>query len=204
MSNDVVISKIQLEKAVGRLEFLAAKCEHERLFAMQFAIVQEIKSLRVAPETVSLEGVETMKLYQWLNSQESGETELARVSDLRRLVSPVQHGAVVKMDFPHVAAIIQEIFPRATAKQKSQVFDRFLDEFKTQLPQPVAPVQSGGVDLNEVVSAIDFVLQKDAQEGYWLFPESVRCLIYARDALNAHLTTTQIAPGAEGDGRSRP
>jgi len=87
MSNDVVISKELRDKLIEELEY------HE-----PHAMASEINQLRAAPETVSLEGVERMKLYQWLNSQEDGETELVRVSDLRRLITPVQPSAVVSRD----------------------------------------------------------------------------------------------------------
>ena len=86
MSNDVVISKELRDKLIEELEY------HE-----PHAMASEINQLRAAPETVSLEGVERMKLYQWLNSQEDGETELVRVSDLRRLITPV-HGGDVELE----------------------------------------------------------------------------------------------------------
>ena len=80
MSNDVVISKELRDRILGLLSILPFKGPATDGYAAE---------LRAAPETVSLEGVERMKLYQWLNSQENGETELARVSDLHRLVVSV-------------------------------------------------------------------------------------------------------------------
>jgi hypothetical protein len=95
---------------------------------------------------MSLEGVEKMKLYQWLNSQESGETELARVSDLRRFVAPAQPSAVaVPKDEDGAYLRFSEWlawcgYPEYNTKKTWAVLaEEYADRIiSTQLPQPVA------------------------------------------------------------------
>ena len=153
------------------------------------------EQLQSLPESVSLDGVEKMKLYQWLNSQEDGETELVRVSDLRRLVAPVWSGEVARDAFERETGYSWLNGPKEPDLDYVYWLERKL------APQPVAPVQSGGVDLQLVVEALSPVasiicpspLSASRQDvfdrGSPLSPAQIRKM---QEAL-AHLTTTQSA-----------
>jgi hypothetical protein len=105
MSNDVVMVAIPKElrdrylehhlESVGRtfgkkirdrgIEYIA------KLHAEKDGPCWICDSLRAAPETVSLEGVETATYAEWRYDKHVRMDEpMARVSDLRRLVAPVQ------------------------------------------------------------------------------------------------------------------
>jgi hypothetical protein len=184
MSNDVVISKELRDKGVKALERFKEECP-----SVAYLWTELIEALRNSPETVSLEGVERMKLHQWLNSQENGETELARVSDLRRLVAPVQPSAVVSRDaFRKVARdryekgmqSIDDTFPESCA---DAIFDSL------QLPQSVAPVQGGGVELMKCPADLrDAVNNSD--EFQWI--------VYDMDLMPEQITTKNQACGLRG------
>jgi hypothetical protein len=135
MSNDVVISKELRDHIVW--------CgEHGHGVSLN-----EAKELREAPETVSLEEMERMKLYQWLNSQENGETELARVSDIRRLF--VQPSAVVSLEAVDLGDWSEIIEADGTDENGRDIRESWVRKIEAeeaiyqlslQLPQPVAPV----------------------------------------------------------------
>jgi len=86
MSNDVVISKKLMERVIDDLEYLPLDQSAE--------IIRQLRSL---PETVSLEGVE--RWTQWTDrATKAPDGEWVKLSDLRRLVAPVQPSAVVSRE----------------------------------------------------------------------------------------------------------
>jgi len=262
MSNDIVITK---ELAKDYETYLNCELEetdgtqNEMVIHHRERVKERLAALRAAPEAVSLEGVERMKLYQWLNSQEDGETELARISDLRRLVAPVQPSAVdipcEQYTIPGLDGTVWKCGSKpASAKgkiilcddcfgklelwgnQKSSVqpsavvsreavdlgdwseiieangtdengrnireswvrkveADEAIYQLSLQLPQPVAPIQSGGVDHPESALANILSLTEMNTEYKQGGMAQVREWIVWRfkDHLS-HLTTTQSAP----------
>jgi len=91
MSNDVVMVAIPKELRDQILGLLACPDEptpyHMRI----------VSELRTAPETVSLEGVETRSIKIWQEVGGWKKVDCVLVSDLRRLVAPVQSGGVEEL-----------------------------------------------------------------------------------------------------------
>jgi len=180
----------------------------ERWIAGELGTAEFINILRAAPETVSLEGVERWDKLDFGGSSEMMEDEFGQYvlyDDLRRLVSPVQPSTVDDM-----AMMIRRLVHRLTqvsekkellAVQALDYLDRMglkADILRSELSQPVAPVQSGGVDT--------FTL--DAMKNAWAtrfgayqyeFNVFFDILFEMHKKSITHLTTTQSAPSVPSE-----
>ena len=181
----------------------------DRLLATFPINVQEIATeLRDAPQTVSLEGVEKRLVKRMTEgfSENFGDVGLMEcmensakliVSDLRRLVVPVQPSAVVSRE--DVRRRLASQHGWLTSRQIAEIADSMT---ALQLPQPVAPVQSGGVDeqmwektISERDAAEELIEQVAIYFGCTEEWSSVHSHFdCVREAIVAHLTTTQSAP----------
>lgn len=220
MSNDVVISKKNLSTVIHFIESRSDKDNGP--------VNQLLDQLRAAPETVSLDGVDVRTLGNWwegdVPGQSVGRQELmVRLSDLRRLV--VQPSAVVS----------REVIEEGLSSWKDCFFAGTVDGWKSlmneierlQLPQPVAPVQSGGVYLSGMrrFSLVEDstwynCLQESVDGEYIQFSEIQRIVEFCINAIeesqppettpwdcvdairrklanSPHLTTTQSAPSTK-------
>jgi len=124
MSNDVVISKELRDKLMS--------------LAWEAGSVQLQNQLRTAPETVSLEGVDefmasrqfhTMGDYELLEQHTAQDfVDLIHlVSDLRRIVSPVQPSAVVSREAVDLETATKDRDEMVTALKESVAMNKLND-----------------------------------------------------------------------------
>lgn len=178
MSDSVVIKKTTQEAICQILD--------------RFGWKEESDALRAAPETVSLEGVHQYALFDF--------GPVVRVSDLPHLVPPVQPSAVVSRE------TIDAVYAKVTASGKYNPNDLIDAIYSLQLPQPVAPVQSGGVELDNILNEWGRDLEENTEwdigttdpicvgEEDGLTINVPSHLGVLKDTILAHLTTTQSAP----------
>ena len=191
--NKKAISAIEAMKT--RLEEWVGGLESPQDEAVIVGVDAALTSLRAAPETVSLEGMERWQLKsgpaaQYMDPDRFGA--YVRFDALHRLVTPVQPSAVVS-EWQRVAHVLGERLGRTGPEgYYSMTPDKWLEwateevgHLHYQVEQkpvhhPVAPVQSGGVDRESLWEAIRYSeLVDDDVAG-----EIV-------DIVIAHLTTTQ-------------
>ena len=161
-----VVSREEIGKAI--INGLPEKSEHPNIDWLR--ILDELEALQLPkPQTVGrvdLSGVQRWTFNQ-THMRKHFDGEFVRVSDLRRLVAPVQPSAVV-MPKDEDGAYLRFSewlawcgYPEYNTKKTWAVLaEEYADRIiSTQLPQPVAPVQGGGVELELLKRFKDFVVE---------------------------------------------
>jgi len=206
MSDDIVISKKLMERVVDNLEYLPLDQTSEL-----------IKQLRSLPETVSLEGVENHVknvINSWkkswtvrLSSRAEGALRDRFFKFAQNLVTPVQPSAVVSredIDLGDWSEIIETDGTDDNGRNIRESWVRKVEaeeaiyQLSLQLPQTLAPVQSGGVEHPEChLANILSLTEMNTEYRQGGMPQLRDWIVWRFKDRLAHLTTTQSAPAAE-------